>query len=478
MAVNSKKSNDLKQSSASRKNNNSQKATGPKKKPKSRSLRTNASSQTRKTEIPAKAKSSKNDGVSLGKIEEEPRDSFVNPLLNFDSENNDVAGSGNSVTAASEKPEARAEKIEAPRATEEADAKQLPEGVSQDQAKQVTQQIQDFTNLATHLPAILKMGEEIKDGGIQAKHAEALEAAYGPMKGLLTPENIQAFKGLDVDQVDKLLNEQNLGILKTMAPELSKGMDSDKIKQLKDGLKQAQGMLDPKKIGGQMMMMSPFVQTSHGKGALNMVAGMVDDPTQLGGADRKLSMTDIGQVTNGLLNTGPVKGLVNGRIAQGINQAVNFRKDGRRRTRLGRAVVGGLTSRPKVQQRIYNEAWGQVRSQAPGEVRKQAAPYLGNGGSPQDRNIQRRFKDEDVQKLMNIGRQVQAMRGQTSSSGHQQIDNANATVAGMTGILHKSLVGDDGAISGEELRQVSDFGTQLYNYMGLLHHGVGGTFQR
>lgn len=397
--------------------------------------------------------------ATVGKPEEPPRDGFVNPLNNFGSDSSSSAESGAAVSRDGSKPNG------------------LFPGLDLSKAQQTVQRIQSFSDLATHLPTILSMGDEIRESGIQAKHGEALKAAYEPLKTLLTPDNIQAFKNMNVDQVDKLLNSQNLQMLKSVAPELAEKFTPEKIDQLKAGMKKAQGLLDKDKLAGGMNMMAPFVKTSQGEGALNTVAGMVDDPNQLGGADRKFSLTDVGQVTNGLLNTRPVQGLVNGKIAEGIDHAVHYRKDGRHRRPLGEALVGGVVSRPRVQNKIYNEAWSQVRQRAPGEVRKMAAPYLGSGGDPRDGSIPRRFDDNQIRSLMDAGRQVQSMRGQNPLTGNQQIDNANQVMAGATGILHKSVVGEDGMVSGDELRNVSAFGTQLYNYMGLLYQGVGGTYR-
>lgn len=418
------------------------------------------------------------DVASLSKPEEPPRDGFVNPLKNLDSKESADAkpGAEEPKSAAPEaKPGAQEDK---PRAQEtQPVASGLPQGFTMERAQQTVQQIQNFSNLATHLPDILSMGDEIKKGGIQAKHTEALKAAFEPLKGVLTPENIQAFKGMNVDQVNKLFSPENMQALKAVAPELADKLSPDKIKKLTEGMKKAQGMLDKDKLGQGMSMLAPFVKTSKGDGALNMVAGMVDDPNQLGGADRKLSLTDIPQVTNGLLNTGPVRGIVNGKIADGINHAVHYRQDGRRRRPAGEALVGWATSRPRIRGKIYQEAWSQVRGRAPGEISKQAAPYLSANGAAADRSTPRRFDDGHIQSLMDAGRQVQSMRGQNYSSGNQQIDNANQAMAGVTGILHKSVVGEDGMVSGDELRNVSGFGTQLYNYMGLLYTGVGGTYQ-
>ena len=421
--------------------------------------RTKQATQTNKTQNTGRTES--RDKLSLSKPEEKPRNDFVNPLENFD--------------------KATEAKQQDPNAKSGGDSKasetgKPPEGVNKEQAGQVAQQIQDFSALATHLPTILGMGDQIREGGISSEHVEALKAAYGPMKGVLTPENIQAFKGMDLEAVDKLLSPQNLQMLKGVAPEMAEKLNPEKIGQLKKGLQDAQKFLDKDNLARTMNMMSPFVQTRDREGALNTVARMVDDPNQLGGADRKLSMTDIGQVTNGLLNTGPVRGIVNGKIASGINHAVNYRQDGRERSSIGKALVGWATSRPRIQQKIYSEAWGQVRSQAPGEVRKQAAPYLSQNGSAQDRSLPRRFDDRDISSLMKAGETVQNMRGGFSSTGNQQIDNANQTMAGVTGMLHKSVVGDDGMISGDELRNVSGFGTQLYNYLGLMYQGVGGQY--
>lgn len=388
--------------------------------------------------------------------EQPPREDFVNPLDRMSESSGETSQTAES---------------------QQAGQANLPEGVSSEQAGQTVQQIQNFANLATHLPTILGMGDEIREGGIQEKHVEALKAAYEPLKGLLTPENIQAFRDMDLNQVDQLLSPQNLDILRSVAPELANQLDPERIKKLKEGMQKAQGMLDKDKLARGMNMMAPFVETRRGQGALNLVAGMVDDPNQLGGADQQLSMTDIRAVTQGLLNTGPVQGFVNGEIANGINQFVNYRQNGRPRWRVGRNALARFTSRPKVQNKIYSKAWQQVRAQAPGQVSSGVAPYLGSGGDPRDGSIRRRFNDGDIQQLMDAGQQVQSMRGQNGSSGFQEIDNANQAMAGATGILHQSLVGDDGRISGDELRTVADFGTQLYRYMGLLYEGTGGSYR-
>ena len=150
--------------------------------------RTKQATQTNKTQNTGRTES--RDKLSLSKPEEKPRNDFVNPLENFD--------------------KATEAKQQDPNAKSGGDSKasetgKPPEGVNKEQAGQVAQQIQDFSALATHLPTILGMGDQIREGGISSEHVEALKAAYGPMKGVLTPENIQAFKGMDLEAVDKLL---------------------------------------------------------------------------------------------------------------------------------------------------------------------------------------------------------------------------------------------------------------------------------
>lgn len=424
--------------------------------------KTSAASQTEKAKDPKETKS-ENKTTDAAKTEQskEPKDSKESKP---EEKNKGTSEGEQSKNAA-----------DTEKSKDTAESK-LPEGVSKEQATKVGQQIQDFANLATHLPGILKMGDEIKAGGIQSKHTEALEAAYGPMKGVLTPENIQAFKNLDTSKVDKLLSKENLDMLKVTNPKLAETLNPEKIDKLKKGLEQAQAFLDKDKLARNMSMMAPFVDTAAGEGAISTVSRMVGDRNQLGGDDQKLSLTDIGPVTQGLLRTGPVRGIVNGKIAGGINQAVHYRKNGRERFPAVQRGLKKLTSKPRVRQKIYKEAWSQINQKAPGMARQKVSPYLNDTGPYSDRNIRRNFNDSDVRKLMDVGKKVQSMRGQTGSSGIPQVDNANQAIAGMTGILHKSVIGDDGAISKQELDNVGKFGTQLYRYMGLLYTGAGGSY--
>ena len=157
--------------------------------------------------------------MSLSKAEEEPRKGFVNPLDNLDNpseakQQEVKSGEDNKAETGqaeeSKKPDSDANasgekkaqteqategKKQDPQATSSGDKNaeadkagdskaaetgNLPEGVNKEQAGQVAQQIQDFAALATHLPTILGMGDQIKEG-------ESPQSMWMPSKRLTVP---------------------------------------------------------------------------------------------------------------------------------------------------------------------------------------------------------------------------------------------------------------------------------------------------
>lgn len=349
------------------------------------------------------------------------------------------------------------------------DAAKAGQAGGADAGKMTVQRAADLINMGLHLPGALNALKDIKEKGFTKENVAGLKEAEPYISKVITKENLNAIKNLKPEEISKALSKENIEKVKEQFPELGKRIEQMKPEELgkkvTDGLTDVQKKLDKGEVEKMMKKMEPWVDTQSPDGKINNghltnLQNQLNDPRKLGGADKNFSLNDTWDVVNGFKGTQTGTNAIANEVAKDprVNYRTNWRGVTKERLPIGKSIAMGIGMKtenvaPAANQKLAEMGLGR--------------PSTGEGG------VCRNFSENDVQQILNMGKDAKGFLGNKQPGGQPQTEGEKmARIMGdATKIFEKSVNLKDG-LDARELAPIRDVANLSYRLLDKLRNNL------
>ncbi|MDQ7821283.1 MAG: hypothetical protein RDV48_00675 [Candidatus Eremiobacteraeota bacterium] len=322
----------------------------------------------------------------------------------------------------------------------------------------------NLAKLGLHVPELRKIGDEIKEKGFTKESVEKLKEIAPDLKGVITPENMQAFKDLKPETLDKVFTPEVMKEMQEKFPKLAEKLNSGNLDKFKQNLGNLQQNLTKEKMASTMSQLEPWVRTAGGEGTLNMLDRMIGDPSKLGGGDKTLSTEDFKEIARGALNTGTGQQLRDQMLLQNVPLITH-------------GILGRELKNPNRVERRLNFARNQATPERIASEAKARQNVLGSVGLP-DSTVPRSFTEQEIKGLADAARRAQnmGMGSMQCPQGSSDQDAMHQMLQNAVKPLMKTLSPENG-ITQQEMHNLAQVGNMTYDVLGSLYQALGGRYR-